>query len=303
MTAASAWQSLRLRVYGTDIEASLNGKVVVKIQDDSFDNGPAALGSGYHYAKFASFSMNPLNDNDNGSSSVASSVLVPVGSIAIGYPVFTGTSLSVKGDKNTTGQFGFAFTPTKDLSITALSRFAAAGPVGQHLLSVHCAAYNHTQKDPRCHSPPVGSGSAVWHGLGTAMVDFRQPDRDATGMVWAPISTSNSVKHGDHGDALSVVAGQQYYLVSEEGSDQSPDDLFYTTAKNYPCIGAPGPGGTLPKLDVSHEGVVIDGGVYRLSVNGSTACGDFECPHEAWQPLLWDYRPRSFGPLSFAVAQ
>ena len=288
--SAATWQSLRLRVYGTSIEASLNDTLLVQIEDDSFDNGPAAIGSGYHYAAFSSFKIETAL---NGASlAAAGPSSPPVGSIPIGYPVFTGTSLSVEGKD--IGQYGFAFTPTKDLTITALSRFAVGNSTGPHQLSVHCAAHNHTQRDSRCRLPL--QGSAVWQGLGTAVVDFSQPDRDPTGMVWAVVRNSAT----PHGDTLGVVAGQQYYLVSEEGSDTSAGDLFYTTAKNYPCIGAPGPGGTLPKLDVQLEGLVIDGGVYRLSVNGT--CTDVACPHEAWRPVLWDYRPRSFGPLTFAVA-
>jgi hypothetical protein len=120
---------------------------------------------------------------------------------------------------------------------------------------------------------------------------------DEVGMVWADIRASNA----GHGASVLLVAGQQYYLVSDEGSAKSPGDRFYTTTTNYPCIGSPGPGGTLPKLDVQVASVRIDGGVYRLA-NG-TCSSPQDCSHGEWQPLLWDYRPRSFGPLSFAVAE
>eukprot|EP01051_Picozoa_sp_SAG22_P014533 SAG22_NODE_1776_length_3607_cov_2.601482_2_plen_431_part_00 len=111
----------------------------------------------------------------------------------------------------------------------------------------------------------------------------------ATAADGSPLNASPGV--GQAG--VKVIAGQQYYLVSEELGAKSQDDGFYTTTKNYPCIGAPGPGGTLPKLDVQVDSVRIDGGVYCLT-NGTAS--------QPWQPVLWDYRPRSYGPLSFAVA-
>ena len=280
----TVYQTLRLRVYGTSLEASLNDALLVQISDSSFDNGPAALGSGYHYASFSSFEMRAL------SSSLASP---PAGSMAVAYPVFTGTSLATASDHKP-GEYGLAFTALHGTTITALARFAAAGPTGPHQLSVHCAAHNATQRDPRCRRPPQGAQAS--EGLGACKVDMSQPDRDATGLVWAPIRAASA----GHAAEVRVVAGQQYYLVSEELGAKSQDG-FYTTTANYPCIGAPGPGGTLPKLDVQVDSVRIDGGVYRL-VNG-TATGTDQDAHLPWEPVLWDYRPRSYGPLSFAVAE
>lgn len=232
---AQAWHTLRLRVYGTKIEASVDGGVLTQVEDSSFDNGPAALGSGYHYASFGAFEMRAL------SSTLAS---VPLGSKAVAYPVFTGTELSNVSAKEFTGQFGLAFTPSLDLTVTALARFAAAGPSGVHQLTIHCAAHNATQVDPRCRTEP--QGAAVWEGLASAKVDYNVPDVDATGFVWAPVRATSM----PHATSLEVVANQQYFLVSAEGSDKSPGDRFYTTTANYPCIGDPGPGGTLPQLDV-----------------------------------------------------
>ena len=227
------WHTLRLRVSGTTIEASLDGSLLTQLQDSSFDNGPAALGSGYHYASFAAFEMHALSSSLD---------RVPLGSTAVAYPVFTGTTLSVASTKEFTGQFGLAFTTSLDLTVTALARFAAAGPAGVHQLTIHCAAHNATQIDPRCRTEP--HGVAIWEGLASATVDYNVSEADETGMVWAAVRASDS-----SATSLKVIANQQYFLVSEEGSGSS-SDRFYTTTKNYPCIGSPGPGGTLPKLDV-----------------------------------------------------
>jgi hypothetical protein len=277
---ASRWQTLRLRVYGTSIQASLNDDRLAQLNDTSFDNGPAALGSGYHYASFSAFHMRALGSSRP-----------PAGSTAAAYPVFTGTALATPSNHKP-GEYGMAFTALRDITITALARFAAAGPTGSHRLSLHCAARNGTQKDPRCRRPP-----RVAEALGGCTIDMNLPDRDATGLVWAPIRASTGAGHAAEAE-VRVAAGQQYYLVSEELGAKS-DDSFYTTTQNYPCIGAPGPGGTLPKLDVQVDSVRIDGGVYRLT--DGTASGTGHEARQPWQPVLWDYRPRSYGPLSFAV--
>jgi len=106
---------------------------------------------------------------------------------------------------------------------------------------------------------------------------------DVTGMVWAALrSPSGGVQ------PVELEPGQQYVLVSDEGGSNT--DAFYTTTTAYPCMGSTGPGGTLPKLDVPVETVRIDGGAHRDQESGSFT-------------VLWDYRPRSYGPLSFAIAQ
>jgi hypothetical protein len=74
--------------------------------------------------------------------------------------VFTGTALSDAYAKENMGQFGMAFTPLRDIRVTALARFRAAGPSGVHQLAIHCAAHNRTQPDPRCHAKP--EGSTIW---------------------------------------------------------------------------------------------------------------------------------------------
>lgn len=255
-----AWRALRLRVNGTSIEASVNGTVLVQVQDGRFDNGPAAVGSGYHLASFSAFAM------DGAPTRMATSP--PHGSVAAGYPVFTGTALSAT---TTAGQYGLAFTPLVSLTVAAVSRFAVANSSGKHTLSIYCAVVNATQIDARC----VSAGS----GLLAASVVSMQQGADATGLVWAPISASG-------GDAVVLVPTQQYVLVSSETSGGDP---FYTTTTSYSCMGSTGPGGTLPKLDVQVASVRIDGGAHRDGSDGPFT-------------LLWDYRPRSFGPLSFAVA-
>ena len=71
---------------------------------------------------------------------------------------------------------------------------------------------------------------------------------------------------------FEAVVGQQYFLVSVEGAAECSGDRFYIGTANYPCIGQPGPGGTLPKLDVQIDSVRIDGGISRGSGNDAP-CG------------------------------
>jgi hypothetical protein len=50
---------------------------------------------------------------------------------------------------------------------------------------------------------------------------------------------------------------------------------------------------------VQVENVRVDGGVFRLTtdqINNSKTS-----KQNSWHPVLWDYRPRNFGPLSFAM--
>jgi hypothetical protein len=273
---------LTLRVDGTLLTASINGEQVEQLHDVSFDNGPAALGSGYHYASFHSFEMTAIAsddqpDDDSSSSKVARST-VPDGSIAVGYPVFTGVSLSSPARE--IGEFGLAFTPLKPITVTALARFAAAGSTGQHKLSIYCGAVNASQPDARCNGAAILQNSVAASALVITRVNFSKSAADATGMVYALLSSP-----------FEAVVDQQYFLVSEEGAAECSSDRFYIGTTNYPCIGQPGPGGTLPKLDVQIDSVRIDGGVSRGRGNAAT-----------WSAIQWDYRPRSFGPLSFAVS-
>ena len=270
----SPHSQLTLRVDGTLLMASINGKQVAQLHDATYDNGPAALGSGYHYASFHSFEMTALADDQLTDNPVLRSA-VPDGSIAVGYPVFTGVSLS---NATRVGEFGLAFTALKSVTVTSLARFAAAGSTGQHKLSIYCGAVNASQPDARCQ----GAASTVQDSMGSSAlamvaVNFSQSAADSTGLVWALLSSP-----------FDAVVGQQYFLVSEEGATESSGDRFYIGTANYPCIGQPGPGGTLPKLDVQVDSLRIDGGISRG-------------PGGKWSEVQWDYRPRSFGPLSFAI--
>lgn len=54
------WRNLSLEVDTNILTAIIDGKVVAKVQDDTFDSGSAGLGSGFHYAAFDAVSVVPL---------------------------------------------------------------------------------------------------------------------------------------------------------------------------------------------------------------------------------------------------
>ena len=273
VSAASSLR-LKLRTVGTSIEASVNGVEMLAVSDAHFDNGPAAVSTGYHTASFSSFSMAAVE---------AASAGPGLGSTVAAYPVFTGVALS-HSESSSTGLFGMALTALEDVTVSSFARMRAGGSSGRHLVQLLCAKIGPAQKDPKCRGAQPADGS----GLGRADIVMSTNASDATGLVWGRPKTS-----------IALIRGQQYYLVSEENSKGSSGDPFYRLAKSYSCIGSPGPGGTLPKLDVQVTSVRIDGGISRECT--APADGPMtDC--KPWGELLWDYRPRSFGPLSLAVA-
>ena len=55
--AAGAWRTLRLATHGTTITAWIDGALLANVTDTTFARGWAGIGSGFHTAEFANFSL------------------------------------------------------------------------------------------------------------------------------------------------------------------------------------------------------------------------------------------------------
>ena len=170
-----------------------------------------------------------------------------------------------------------AFSVVRAIKVTGLARFAASGNNKTHKVRV-LSVRNSSGSGNSSHGAmqPTSAVSVV----AEATIDFGVIDRlvDSSGFV-----------HSQLLQPAVLAPGLQYYLVSSEAHG---GDIFYSTAAVQPCAGDIGAGGTLPRMRVLTDAVVVDGGVSTADVTMGTG----------WT-MLTDWEPRSHGPVTFSFTE
>ena len=261
--AVRAWVNLSLACNGSTIRATINGVQVASLQDQTLDSGSAGLGSGYHYAAFDSVAILPLRPTPD-------AILAPV-AVAAATPaprrlVAVSSFTNVQRTTDMDGWFGMAFTATRAVTVTDVSRYAAGGNAGNHTLRLL-----RNMTDPQ-------TGKLTVSTLAEASVDYADPRRrlDSSGLVHVALVTP-----------VVLTAGEHYMLVSRE---TKASDAFFAAASVEPCAGSVGPGGTLPRMVMLTDAIAITGGA--MTEDQTMAGG--------WS-LKPDWEPRSYGPVSMAI--